>query len=172
MKKATLLSAALLCGILLSCKKENTETETTAVAETEANHYEKLEKMDWLLGKWGHTSKEGTLAENWVKVNDSVYKGESYFIIDKDTVFAEYIDLAEANGKLIYTVTVKGQNNEKPVPFTMTSTDDKTTVFENPAHDFPNKITYSKVSNDSLSATISGMQKGELAQQTFGMKRQ
>lgn len=169
MKKTTLLSAALLCSVLLSCKKENTET---AVAEPEKKQYTQLAKMDWLLGSWGHTSKEGTLAENWVKTNDSVYKGESFFIIEKDTVFAEYVDLAEANGRLTYTVSVKGQNNEKPVAFTMTSGDDKTTAFENPEHDFPNKITYNKVNNDSLVATISGMRDGKPATETFAMKRQ
>lgn len=171
MRKTTLLSAALLCSVLLSCKKENGKTTATIPAKPEAKQYEQLEKMNWLLGSWGHTSKEGALAENWIKANDSVYKGESFFIIGKDTVFAEYVDLSEANGKLTYTVSVKGQNNEKPVPFTMTSSTGNITVFENPEHDFPNTITYSKINNDSLVATISGMQKGEPAQQTFAMKR-
>lgn len=171
MRKTTLLIAAVTGSILLSCKKENTETADATTVEPQPKKYVQLEKMNWLLGSWGHTSKEGTLAENWVKANDSVYKGESFFIIGKDTVFAEYVDLAETNGKLIYSASAKGQNNEKPVPFTMTSGDDKTTVFENPEHDFPNKITYNRVNNDSLVATISGMQKGKPATETFAMKR-
>lgn len=170
MKRTTLLSAALFCSLIFSCKKENTETET-APAQTESKQYGQLEKNNWLIGSWGHTSPEGTLAEKWTKANDSVYKGESFFIIGKDTVFAEYIDLIEANGKLTYTVSVKGQNNEEPVPFEMTSSDENKTVFENPKHDFPNKITYTKINNDSLVAVISGMQKGKPATETFAMKR-
>jgi len=170
MTKTTLLTATLFCSVLFSCKKENTET-VTATSQSNAKHYKDIEKMNWLLGEWGHTSKEGALAENWIKDNDSVYKGESFFIIEKDTVFSEYINLAEANGKLTYTVSVKGQNDEKPVAFTMTSSNDKTTVFENTEHDFPNKITYNKINNDSLVAVISGIQKGKPATETFAMSR-
>lgn len=170
MKITSILASAFLCSLIISCK-ENKPKTTAAPAETEIKAYSQLEKTSWFLGSWGHTSKEGTLAENWVKVNDSVYKGESYFIIGKDTVFAEAVDLAEANGKLTYTVSVKGPANEAPVPFEMTSVSDKAVVFENPKHDFPNKITYNRVTDDSLVAVISGIQKGKPAMQTFAMKK-
>jgi hypothetical protein len=170
MTKSTLLSAAIIATIIISCKQNKKETVT--VPETETKSYANLEKVNWLVGSWGHTSPEGTLAENWVQANDSLYKGESFFIVGKDTVFAEYIDLGESNGKLTCTVSVKGHNNEKPVPFGMTSINDKTIVFENPSHDFPSKITYNKINNDSLVAVITGVQKGKPASETFAMKRQ
>jgi len=151
MKKLSILSCLLLGIAVTSCKQTD------------------LQKADWLIGTWGHTSRDGTLLEIWDKANDTLYKAKSYFIIETDTVFAENVDLGESNGKLTYTVSVKG---EKPVPFVMTSIDDKTMVFENPEHDFPSKITYTKVNNDSLVAVISGKENGKAASQTFAMSRQ
>ena len=157
---------------LLSCK-ENKETTSDISNKVQPKAFTAIEKAAWLTGNWGHTTPEGALTEKWVKVNDSVMHGESYFVVDaKDTVFAETIELAETKGKLVYTVTVPGQNNEQPVPFEMTSATENQMVFENPAHDYPNKIVYNKINNDSLVAEISGMQKGKPASEQFAMKRQ
>jgi hypothetical protein len=172
MRKTTLLAAAILGSVLLSCKKENNETAAATPAEPETKQYAELEKASWLIGSWGNTSKEGTLSENWVKANDSVYNGTTYFIAGKDTVFTENIRLEETNGRLAYITAVSDQNGGHPIRFEMTSGDDKMITFENPKHDFPQKIAYTKINNDSLVATISGMRDGKPAAETFAMKRQ
>jgi len=168
----TILSAAIVCGAIFSCngkkESETTQTETAPAAKT----YPHLEKAAWLIGSWGNTTPEGILTEKWKKENDSVYHGESYFVIGKDTVFSESIQLEESKGKLVYNVTVPGQNNGQATPFELTSSTDTQMVFENTNHDYPNKITYNKINNDSLAAEISGMQKGKPATETFAMKRQ
>jgi len=168
--KNTFLPVAAIALLTVSCNEKKTDT----VAETKTEkHYENLENASWLIGKWGNTTPEGALSEFWEKKNDSTYHGESYFVVGgKDTVFSESIELIEANGKLAYIVTMPSQNNEKPVRFDLTSGDGSNMVFENPAHDFPNKITYKKVSKDSLVAEIHGMQNGKAASETFAMKRQ
>jgi hypothetical protein len=73
---------------------------------------------------------------------------------------------------MAYTVTVPDQNDAKPVRFEMTSITDKQVVFENPAHDYPNKIVYNKTAEDSLIAEISGLKKGKPASEQFRMTRQ
>lgn len=172
MKKSTFLASVFAIGAIMSCK-ENKEVTTEILTEPKPKTYAKMAKVAWLTGNWGHTSKEGALTENWVKANDSVMHGESYFVVgEKDTVFAETVELAETNGKMVYTVTVPGQNEEKPVPFELTSANENQLVFENPKHDYPNKIVYNKIGNDSVMAEISGMQKGKPASEQFGMKRQ
>jgi len=171
-KTITFLSAAVVCGAAFSCtgKKETgtTGAETAPAAKT----YPQLGKAAWLIGSWGNTTPDGILTERWNKENDSVYLGESYFVVGKDTVFSESIQLEESNGKLVYNVTVPGQNNGQATPFELTSSSDSQMVFENTKHDFPNKIKYNKINNDSLVAEISGMQKGKPATETFAMKRQ
>jgi hypothetical protein len=166
---STILVLAAFISII-SCK-ENKEETTTAVAKHKTKAYTQLKKAGWLLGKWGNNANGVAMTENWVQVNDSVFSGESYVVVNKDTVFAETVKLDEASGKMAYTVSVPGQNKELPVRFEMTSIDDKQMVFENPAHDYPNRITYSKITNDSLVAEISGVQKGKPASQQFAMSR-
>lgn len=154
----TIISALLLSAIIVSCNGKKTQTR-------------QLSKAEWLIGNWENVSPYGNLSESWQKENDSVYKGQSFFIKGKDTIHAEAIVLAEENGVVNYSPQVKGQNDDKPVDFRMTSATDKQLVFENPAHDFPQKITYTKITNDSLVAEISGKQQGKPASEKFAMKK-
>lgn len=163
--KSFSFSVILILAVLSSCKKE---TKTEVPVKT----YSNLAKAEWFIGEWGNKSAEGELTERWKKENDSVYLGESYFVVgEKDTVFAEHVRLEEANRKLSYTVSIPGQNKELPVSFEMTSATDNQIVFENPKHDFPNKIIYNLVEKDSLIAEISGLKKGKPYTEKFVMKK-
>jgi hypothetical protein len=51
---------------------------------------------------------------------------------------------------------VSGQNKGQAVQFKLVETAADSFVFSNPAHDFPDKITYTKKSDNSLLAKISG----------------
>jgi hypothetical protein len=44
-------------------------------------------------------------------------------------------------------------------------------VFENPKHDYPKKITYTKINDDSLVAEISGILDGKPSSEKFSMKK-
>ncbi|MXN90249.1 hypothetical protein GR160_03335 [Flavobacterium sp. Sd200] len=168
--KKIVLPISVVCCMLASCSKAKNETIVPEKQQTKS--YPSLEKANWLIGNWGNASSEGVLTEFWKKTNDSVYHGESYFVVKSDTVFSENIELEETNGKLAYVVTVPGQNNEKPVRFEMTSIAGDSIIFENPQHDYPNKISYKKITNDSLVAKIAGIQNGKPTSETFTMKRQ
>jgi hypothetical protein len=160
MKKVfSILSLAI---VFIACKNETKEISKT---------YSQLENANWLLGKWGNTTKESDFAENWTKKDDSTFVGESYVLVAKDTVFYENVVLQQKNDSLFYTVSVKGQNKEKPVSFYLVKFSKNELVFENPKHDFPNKITYAQVTKDSLVAEISGIQNGKEAKEAFPMKR-
>ena len=135
------------------------------------NKFDKLQKMEWLVGNWEQKLPDGIVSENWTKENDSTYTGKSYFIKEKDTVHLESIVLTQKNETLLYIPTVNGQNNDEPVTFTMTSDAENTFSFENPAHDYPKKITYKKVNSTSLIATISGIQQGKPSQESYPMTK-
>lgn len=163
--KVILFPAILMFIVLSSCKKE-------IKPETPAKTYSNLAKAEWFIGEWGNKSAEGELTERWKKENDSVYLGESYFVVgEEDTVFAEKVRLEELNGKLNYIVSIPGQNKELPVSFEMTSSTDNQIVFENPKHDYPNKIIYNLVEKDSLLAEISGLKKEKPFTEKFVMKK-
>ena len=100
----------LLTSLFFSCKKE---------IKSQEKQFTELQKTKWLLGRWENNSTEGNLSESWKKVNDSTFMGESYFVIETDTVFAEHIRLEERNNQLYYTVVIPNQNNGNPVSFTL-----------------------------------------------------
>jgi len=134
--------------------------------------FDKLEKMNWLLGNWENEMPEGVLTETWTKENDSTFSGTTYFIINKkDTVHSETIILKQLNDELVYRPTVKGQNNDEPVDFKLSSESENSFSFENPKHDYPKKIVYKKVNETSLVATISGIQQGKQSSESYPMKK-
>jgi len=132
---------------------------------------EKITKANWLLGKWETKTSDGNLSESWKQVNDSTFQGLSFFIKDKDTLHNESIILQQNGEDLIYNATIQGQNENKAVSFKMISGTDKQMVFENPKHDYPQKITYTLITKDSLVAAISGIQLGKPSSEKFGMKK-
>ena len=134
--------------------------------------FDKLEKMNWILGQWEYKMPEGILTETWTKTNDSIFSGTTYFIINKkDTVHSETIILTQLKDELIYSPTVKGQNDDKPIDFIMTSDSENNFVFENPKHDYPKRIAYQKVDNNRLVATISGKQQGKQSTESYPMTK-
>lgn len=149
----------IFCSI--SCKDKNGN----------AGKYEKLATMDWLIGNWENKLPEGTLSESWEKQDDSTFVGHSYFIKEKDTLSFESIELLQKGEDLFYVPTVKGQNNDKPVTFKLTTATTMTFTFENPSHDYPQKIVYKKSGPNDLIATISGMQQGKQSSESYPMKR-
>jgi Domain of unknown function (DUF6265) len=108
---------------------------------------------------------------NTEKKNDSTFSGRSNFIAGKDTLSSETISLEQNGGNIFFIPTVKGQNNEQPVKFLLTYSTMNQLVFENPEHDFPQKITYTQITKDSLLAEISGMMAGKQNSQKFPMTR-
>jgi len=155
---------SLFMLIFISCKEGRTY-------ENNGGNLNSLQKANWILGKWENQSEKGILVENWVQLNDSTLHGESYFIVENDTVFAESIQLAERHELLNYVVTVEGQNLSKPVSFIQTKASSKQLVFENPTHDYPQKIIYNRVGNDSLVAEISGIDGKKARKEVFRLKR-
>jgi hypothetical protein len=153
-QKTTLI---LLLLAIVSCKKSETREK------------DKIKAANWLIGQWEHKTPEGTLMETWTKVNDSTFEGSSYFIKAKDTIHTETIRLQQNGVTLTYNATVKGQNNDQAVAFELTSANEKALVFENPKHDYPQKITYTKGANNTLTAEISGKLQEKVTTEKFAM---
>lgn len=139
--------------------------------DSDSNKNEKIKAASWLLGNWENKSADGNLTENWEKVNDSTFQAQSYYIKEKDTVHFESIVLQQKGENLTYTATVKGQNNDKPVSFKLKTATDKQLAFENLKHDYPQKISYTQITPDSLVAKISGIQQGKPSSEQFSMKK-
>jgi hypothetical protein len=135
-------------------------------------NFDELEKMSWLVGEWENKMPDGILTETWTKANDSTFTGKTLFIRDKDTLHSEEIVLTQKGETFLYIPTVKGQNDNKPVEFKITESKiENEFAFENPKHDYPQKIVYKKVNETNLVATISGKQQGKSSSESYPMKK-
>lgn len=128
-------------------------------------------ETEWLVGTWENKTPRGNIYETWRKISNTELSGKSYILRDKDTVIFENVQLIRKNNVLTYIPTVSGQNNSQPVNFPLISSSESKIVFENKAHDFPQVISYTRISKDSLIAEISGISKGVAKRQIFPMKR-
>ena len=132
---------------------------------------EPIENAQWLIGTWENKTPEGNLYETWEKVNDKELFGKSYFLKNTDTVLFETVQLIQKENRLFYIVKTTGQNENLPVSFGSTDITEGRLNFENKEHDFPQRITYKKISSDSLFAEISGIQNGKDRKEAFPMKK-
>lgn len=130
--------------------------------------YEKLKQLAWVSGIWTSYSDEGLLTEKWEQVNDSTLEGKTTFVAGGEVQFSEITVILQEGDKLTYTATVSVQNDGKPVDFNLTSIGNQFAVFENPEHDFPQKIRY-EMKGDSLIATVSGKENGKDKTEVFAM---
>ncbi|MBK1896758.1 DUF6265 family protein [Chryseobacterium paridis] len=131
-----------------------------------------LKKLEWLIGTWINKTPKGDIYETWTKKSSSEFQGKSYYLKEKDTVILESVQLVEKEQKLYYIVSVSGQNKELPVSFASNKNPDPShLIFENLQHDFPQIISYKKISADALIAEISATKNGKIKKMTFPMQR-
>ncbi len=78
-------------------------------------------------------------------------QGSSQTIENGKTTFFEFSLVLEAAGKIVYRPFIKGVQT---VDFTLTKLTSAEAVFENLAHDFPQRIIYRKGADGTLTARI------------------
>lgn len=144
---------------------------TISISVLSLQQIPKLKSIEWLLGTWENTTTRGTIYEDWNRNTDNEFQGRSYKINANDTLVLETISIVEKDNELYYIPTVKDQNSGKPVTFTLTYLSDTEMLFENPEHDFPQAIRYTKIKSDSLVAEIWGVRDGNQRGVRFPMKK-
>jgi len=165
MKKIYFSIIVILLISIVSCNKYDANGNII-------KDYEELGKANWMLGEWEKTDSLGTLREIWERLDDSTFIGLSYYIQNKkDTLHNEQVELIQDGEHLIYTTTIKGENNDLPIQFQMTTDEDSLLVFENPKHEYPQKIQYKLMKNGSLVATITGKQNGKNSAENYPMNK-
>ncbi len=128
-----------------------------------------LHNLSWLLGSWKMTGAKDVTFETWQRPDSSSFVGNSITLAGADTVFSEKLSLLATDSGLFYVAEVA--HNLAPTYFKMIRQDSITAVFENPAHDFPTRIIYSRRNADSLHARIEGLRKGKPAGVDFLYER-
>ncbi len=130
---------------------------------------EDLKPLEWLIGQWEGVQGAGVYHESWEKISDTKFNGRAYMIMKGEIKNVEILKLHEDGNEIYYIADAS--HNPAPVSFKLTDHDETSFTFENPKHDFPQKITYEKKENNSLLATIEGIKNGKLRNAEFNLKK-
>ncbi|MEP7361786.1 MAG: DUF6265 family protein [Acidobacteriota bacterium] len=135
---------------------------TLASAQTEVS------SLGWLAGCWEMRPAPGILIEeHWTKPAGGTLLGMGRTIKGSRTVFTEFFRISIENGKLTYTARI-GTKGVTEFPLLKMSTAEIT--FENPTHDFPQRVIYRK-NGENITARIEGMDKGKERHEDFPYTR-
>lgn len=156
--KTQLIICIVLVGLMV-CSAWNTKQSN------------KLDSAEWLLGTWENKTAQGSIYETWSKTNEVEFAAMSYVLNKKDTIVYENIRLVLEDDELFYIPIVNNQNDGLAVRFINILSLETQLIFENKEHDFPQMISYTKKSENSLIAEISGTKNGRKRKITFPMNR-
>lgn len=107
----------------------------------------------FLQGTWKIEGKN--IYEHWDILSENSMKGVSYTVDNNKMVVIEYLDIVGKRTGVTYTAVVPSHNQGRAISFSQTL-NDSLFVFENPRHDFPQKIVYKKLSDTEIAVHLSG----------------
>jgi len=128
-----------------------------------------VDRLKWISGCWAFDDGKERTEETWMKPAGQSMIGMSRTVAGGKTVFTEHLQIREANGQISYIVALG--MGAKSVVFKLIKSSDNEVVFENPEHDFPQRIIYRRESTDALFARIEGQEKGVNKAMDFRYKR-
>ena len=117
----------------------------------------------WVEGCW--QSDSGSTREIWTRSHDGLVFGHSVTLRDGELVFFEDLRIEAFGEPGAYVASPAGRT---PVRFTMTRYSEGGATFENPDHDDPQRISYTR-EGDQLAVQISLMDGSN--RRTFGFTR-
>lgn len=127
----------------------------------------RLDRLAWLAGAWTGTMGSASIEERWSPIAGGAMLAISRTVAGPRMVAFEYLRIIERDGGLVY---IAQPNGRPPTEFVLTLVEEGRVVFENPLHDFPQRIEYARRGEDGLRATISDLAGGRA--QSFELKRE
>jgi hypothetical protein len=115
-----------------------------------------LEQLSCLRGCWEGRQGEATLEEIWSKPLGLSMLGLSRAVKNGKTMSYEFMQFRENNEGLAFIAQPQGG---PAVSFRFARSAEDEVVFENPQHDFPQRITYQRKGKGLLLASIEGTEK-------------
>jgi hypothetical protein len=143
----------VLCGSLVARSQDNS-----------------VDALNWMAGCWelNVPQRHMTIAEHWMKPAGGTLIGMSRTVRAGKTTGFEYIRVETTGDGVDYVA--KPSSNKEETRFKLVKSSASEAVFENLAHDFPQRIIY-RSQPDGLFARIEGTQNGKLNGLDIPMKR-
>jgi Domain of unknown function (DUF6265) len=128
-----------------------------------------LSALAWLAGCWAAEGRDAGSGEQWTPLAAGTMLGVGRTVRNGETVDHEFLQIRRnAEGKIVYIALPSGQTETS---FVLTSADENSFTFENPEHDFPQRIIYRARADGGLLVRIEGTRDGALRSVDFPMQR-
>ena len=124
-------------------------------------------RLGWLAGTWVQEKDGVTVRETWLAPKDGVMAGVGQTNRPGRKPFVEYVKISAEPAGATFTAIVPGQ---APTAFVMLPGSDGEAVFENKAHDFPQRVIYRRCDED-LCARVEGVVGGKPASEDWRYRR-
>jgi hypothetical protein len=112
-----------------------------------------IDQMAWMQGCWIQAKPNGSVEELWMAPGGGVMLGLGRTVRDGKLREYEFTRIAETDGSLAFIAKPSGQDE---ATFPLKSLTPTEAVFENPAHDFPQRVIYRRAGTDAIAARIEG----------------
>ena len=128
-----------------------------------------IDDLKWLAGCWASVGGETGSGEQWTMPAGNTLFGVSRSVKDGKTVAYEFMQIRSNDaGEIEFIAKPSGQTG---ATFLMVSLTENEVVFENPTHDFPQRIIYRLKSPGDLEARIEGEVNGATRSVDFPLKQ-
>lgn len=124
--------------------------------------------LAFLSGCWRLEANGRTIEEHWLAPAGGSLMGVSRTVAGGKTVEYKFLQIRDLPDGLTYIAKPSGQAEAS---FKMLSKTADDVVFENPTHDFPQRIRYRKGGPDALHARIEGTMNGQARGMDFAYTR-
>lgn len=114
--------------------------------------------LEWMAGSWVGEVKGIHMEEHWTTAKGNSMVGLHRDIGNGRTLLFEFLRIEQQGDQIVYLSMPNGRSPATPFPLKEVSA--TRVVFENPHHDFPQRIIYWKDGND-LRARIEGTVNGK-----------
>lgn len=129
-------------------------------AQTQAS----VDNLSWLSGCWEGRQGEAIIEEIWSKPAGKSMFGLGRTLKNNRTVSFEFMQFREEKGSLVFLPQPQGGTR---VPFPLKAFSGDKMTFENPDHDYPQRIIYERKGKGLLLASTEGLFKGKLERKNF-----
>ncbi len=128
-----------------------------------------ISDLAWLSGCWAAIDQDTGSGEQWMPPAGGTMLGMSRTVSDGETVAFEFIRIVSTgDGGLVFIASPSGQNT---TGFALVSVTDHEVIFENPDHDFPQRIIYRLLSDEDLLGRVEGTINGTARAIDFPLKK-
>jgi len=128
----------------------------------------KLAPLQWMAGAWHGSTNDGEADEMWSAPSGGSMQGLGRIVKDGRTTFFEFMTIEDDGKEVIFTAWPKGK---PPTQFRLVSIKGQEAVFENPEHDFPQRIVYTHEADGMLHARAEGRYKAEARTDQYWLRQ-